>query len=108
MNAFAEGIDIIFTDGNVAEDALWRTGGAGSGVTVRTIRKMPDETVAFGRSRAIMPSVIIAVRVRDVVAPGPGDTVEIDGVLFNIIAQPTRDRSGLVWGCEVVEHSQVQ
>lgn len=100
MNAFSDTIDIIFTDGNVAEDAIWRAGGSGPGLSVRIIRKSPDNVVSFGGSRAVMPTVVIAVRVSDVAAPRSGDTVEIDGSIFDIIAEPTRDSLGAVWGCE--------
>ena len=103
MNAFSDAIDIIFTDGNVVEDAIWRAGGSGPGFPVRIIRKSPDNVVSFGGSRAVMPTVVIAVRVSDVAAPSPGDTVEIDVDIFDIIAEPTRDSSGLVWGCETSE-----
>ena len=108
MSAFSDAIDVIFTDPNVAEDAVWRAGGAEPGFTVRIIRNAPDETVRFGSSRAILPTVIIAVRVRDVARPAPGDTVEIADTRFGIIAEPTKDRAGLVWGCEAIEQSQVQ
>lgn len=105
MSAFSDAIDIIFTDGNVAEDAIWRVGGIGPGFPVRIIRKSPDNVVNFGGSRAVMPTVVIAVRASDVAAPSSGDTVEINLDIFNIIAQPTRDGSGLVWGCEISERT---
>ena len=108
MNAFSDAIDMIFIDPNVAEDAVWRAGGSGPAFTVRIIRNVPDETVRFGSSRAILPTVIIAVRVRDVAQPAAGDTAEIADTRFEIIAQPTKDRAGLVWGCEAIEQSQVQ
>ena len=108
MSAFSDAIDVIFTDPNVAEDAVWRVGGSGPAFAVRIIRNAPDETVRFGTSRAILPTVIIAVRVGDVAQPAPNDTVETAEALFKIIAEPTRDRAGLVWGCEAIEQSQVQ
>lgn len=108
MSAFSDAIDLIFTDGNIGEDALWRAGGSGPAFNVRIIRNAPDETVRFGSSRAILPTVIIAVRVSDVAQPAAGDTVEIADTRFEIIAEPTKDRAGLVWGCEAIEQFQVQ
>lgn len=100
MTIFADVIDALFTDPALAEDAIWRVGGAGTGITVRVIRKSPDEFVGFGSSRAILPSVIIAVRGSQVAAPASGDTVQIGTMMFDIIAQPRRDSLGLIWECE--------
>jgi hypothetical protein len=99
-SAFAAAIDAIFRDTHVAEDALWRAGGAGGGAAVCIVRKSPDEIVGFGSSRAVLPMVLIDVRVSEVALPAAGDTVEIDGDLFDIIGTPTRDGLGLVWTCE--------
>jgi hypothetical protein len=99
-SAFAAAVDAIFRDANVAEDALWRAGGAGDGAVVRVIRKSPDEVVGFGSGRAVMATVLIDVRVAEVASPAAGDTVEIDGGLFAVIGTPVRDSLGLVWTCE--------
>lgn len=98
--AFAAAIDAIFRDRNVAEDALWRAGGAGAGIAVRVIRKSPDEVVGFASSRAVMATVLIDVRAAEVPSPASGDTVEVAGDLFDIIGTPVRDSLGLVWTCE--------
>lgn len=99
-SAFAAAIDAIFRDIHVAEDAVWRAGGADGGITVRVVRKSPDEIVRFGSSRTVLPTVLIDLRVSEVALPAAGDTVEIDGDLFDIIGTPTRDGLGLVWTCE--------
>lgn len=98
--AFGAAIDAIFRDANVAEDALWRAGGAGEGVAVRVIRKSPDEVVGFGSSRTVLPTVLVDVRASEVASPASDDTVEIGGNLFDIIGTPARDNLGLVWTCE--------
>jgi len=103
--AFAAAIDAIFRDGNIAEDALWRAGGLGGGQAVRIVRKSPDELVAFGASRAVMPTVLIDVRASEVASPAARDTAEIDGELFDIIGTPVRDSLGLVWTCEASARS---
>lgn len=99
--AFVAAIDAIFRDANVAEDALWRAGGAGDGTTVRVVRKSPDEVVGFGDSRAVLPTLLIDVRRSDVADPAGGDTVEIGTGVFEIIGTPVLDSLGLVWTCEV-------
>lgn len=105
LSAFSEAIDAIFADENVAEDAIWRAGGAGAGVPVRVIRKSPDEIASFGASRAILLSVIVAVRGSEVASPASGDKVQIGTVVFEIIAEPRRDSLGLVWECECSDHA---
>lgn len=98
--AFAAAIDAIFGDSNMAEDALWRAGGSGPAVPVRVIRRASDAVVGFGDSRALLPSILIDVRRSEVAEPASGDTVEIEGELFEVIAAPVADSFGLVWTCE--------
>jgi hypothetical protein len=44
--------------------------------------------------------MLVDVRRSEVPNPGSGDTVEIDGETFEIIAAPTIDSLRLVWSCE--------
>jgi len=103
--AFAAAIDAIFADRNVGEDALWRSGGAGAGVPVRVIRKSPDAVVSLGDSRAVLPSVLIDVRRSDIAELATGDTFEIAGDLYEVIAAPLSDGLGLVWTCEAAKQA---
>jgi hypothetical protein len=100
MEAFPGAVDALFADRNIGEDALWRTGGSGDGIGVRVIRKSSDKIVGFGDSRAVMPSVLIDVRVSEIAMPAIGDTVEIGTATFEIIAEPVADSLNLVWTCE--------
>lgn len=100
MDAFTAATETLFGDPNIARSALWRTGGVGAGVAVRVITKRPDQMVGFGDSRAVLPAVLIDVRRSEVPEPATGDTVEIDGDLFEIIATPVADSLRLVWTCE--------
>lgn len=100
MDAFAAAIETLFGDPNIARSALWRTVGVGAGLAVRVIAKRPDQVVGFGDSRGVLPAVLIDVRRSEVPDPAPGDTVEIDGDLFEIIATPVADSMRLVWTCE--------
>lgn len=100
MDAFAAATDALFADPNIACDATWRAGGAGSGVSVRVITKQPDQVGSFGDSRAVLPTTLIDMRRSEVSEPATGDTVEINGEVFEIIATPTLDSLRLVWTCE--------
>jgi hypothetical protein len=101
MTAFGAAIDTLFADPALARDALWRLGGTGDGTTVRVIRKRPDQVVGFGDSRAVVPTVLIDVRRVEVPTPASGDTLEIEGEIFAVIATPTIDAERLIWTCEV-------
>lgn len=100
MHLFDQMIDELFADSNMARDATWRAGGAGSGVSVRVVTRRPDQVVGFGDSRTILPTMLIDVRRSEVSEPASGDTVELDGDLLEIIATPMSDSLGLVWTCE--------
>lgn len=106
MTAIEMALEALFSDPNIACDAVWRSGGAGAGTGVRVITKKPDQVVGFGDSRAILPAVLIDVRRSEVQDPATGDTVEIPGSspgtgeLFEIIATPVADSLRLVWTCE--------
>lgn len=99
-DVFAAATDALFADPNIARDALWRAGGAGNGVSVRIITKRPDQVGSFGDSRAVLPTTLIDVRRSEISEPASGDTIEIEGDLFEIIATPTIDSLRLVWTCE--------
>lgn len=100
MNALEMAVDVLFADPNLSRDALWHAGGAGDGTAVRIIRKRPDQVVGFGDSRAVLPTVLIDVRQSEVPNPASGDTLEIEGETFTIIATPTIDAERLIWTCE--------
>lgn len=100
MNAIELAIAALFADPNLGRDAVWRAGGAGDGSAVRVIRKRPDQVVGFGDSRAVMPTVLIDVRRAEVPNPASGDTLEIEGETFAVIATPTIDAERLIWTCE--------
>lgn len=101
MNALEMALEALFSDPNLGSDALWRAGGAGDGAAVRVIRKRPDQVVGFGDNRAVVPpTVLIDVRRTEVPMPASGDTVEIEGETFAVIATPTIDAERLIWTCE--------
>ncbi len=100
MTAFAIAATAMFRDSNIAVDALYRPGGIGSVVAIRVIRSAPDQVAAFGEGRFVTDTVLIAVRVADAPGLGPGDTIEVDGVVFGVRADPVRDADRLVWSVE--------
>ncbi len=97
MNAFAAAIDRIFADTNMAVDALWFAGGTGPGVSVRVIRKSPDEITPFGAARILSETTLLDARVADLPTPAPGDLIRIGLEDFLLQGEPKLDRERLIW-----------
>ena len=97
MNAFATAMNMIFTDPNMAMDAIWFTGGTGPGVAIRVIRKSPDEITPFGAGRIQSETTQIDARVADMPTPASGDLIRIGQEDFILQGEPKLDRERLIW-----------
>jgi hypothetical protein len=97
MNAFATAMNMIFADANMAVDALWLAGGTGPGVSVRVIRKSPDEITPFGAGRILSETTMLDARVADMPTPAPGDLIRIGAEDFLVQGEPKADRERLIW-----------
>ena len=97
MNAFSTAIDRIFTDANMAVDAFWLVGGIGPGVSVRVIRKSPDEIAPFGAGRILSETTLLEARIADLPTPVPGDLIQIGSESFILQGEPKLDRERLIW-----------
>lgn len=97
MNAFATSMNMIFADANMAVDALWLAGGTGPGVSVRVIRKSPDEITPFGAGRILSETTMLDARVADMPTPAPGDLIRIGAEDFLVQGEPKADRERLIW-----------
>ena len=97
MNAFATAMNMIFTDPNMAVDAIWFAGGAGPGIAVRVIRKSPDEVTSFGAGRILSETTMLDARIVDMPTPAPGDLIRIGLEDFILQGEPKLDRERLIW-----------
>ena len=97
MNAFATAMNMIFTDPNMAVDAIWFAGGTGPGVSVRVIRKSPDEVTPFGAGRILSETTMLDARILDMPTPAPGDLIRIGLEDFILQGEPKLDRERLIW-----------
>jgi len=100
MSVFAAAVDAMFADATMARDALYRAGGTGAGVTVRVIRRAPDEIGRFGEARFVAETMFLDLRVSEAPGLAVGDTLEIDGEVLEVRSEPVRDRERLVWTVE--------
>lgn len=100
MSAFDFGIDMIFTDPNLALDAVWHPAGSGTGQPVRVIRRAPDRIGNFGEARFVVDSVILDLRTSEVALLARGDVVDIGADRFEIMSDPLRDSEQLIWSAD--------
>lgn len=101
MSIFAEAIDNLFADPNLARDAIWRAGGTGAPVTVRIVLRQPDRIGGFGETRLLAATTVIEVRTVETPELAEGDGFEIGGETFVVQGEPVRDSERLVWTAEL-------
>jgi len=100
VSVFAEAIDDLFADPNLAVDAIY-TPPEGEGVACRIMLRRPDETVEFGGSKLVVGSVLIEVRTSEIATPAKGGTFTVGDTTYAISAVPRRpDPDRLMWRCE--------
>ena len=96
MTAFAAVVDALFADPNIGREAIYTSEG-GAPVVVRVVSRQADAITDFGDARLWSETTRIDLRVAEVLAPRPGDRLEIDGEAFLIQGEPVCDRERLVW-----------
>ncbi len=96
MTAFAAAIDGLFADGNIARDAVYIADG-GDPQLIRVVTRRADEVTSFGEARLWSETTRVDLRVAEVSAPRPGDSIEIEGEAFLIQGESVRDRERLIW-----------
>ncbi len=101
MNAVKAAIDALFTDPNIASDAVYRVQGTGNPQTVRIVTRRPDEVLDFGDSHVVTATTIAELRASELPDPQAGDTLEIAGDLFIIQGTPRRDSERLIWSLDL-------
>lgn len=102
MNAFAAANDILFENSHLALDAVWKAGGAGSGVTVRVVLSTPDEAMEWRETRIVAGAVILDVRMSEIPTLAKGDTftVAARSATYVVSGDPRRDDLHLTWRAE--------
>lgn len=97
MTAFAAALGALFGDPHLSLPARWRAGGVGDGVPLRVMRRAPDEIVPWRDARAVVDTVFFDVRISDAPGLAAGDTLEIDGAVFEVLGDPERDAERTIW-----------
>ena len=95
MNAFNTAIVSLFTDPNLAVDAIYAPTAGGS-KSVRVITRT-DLIQNFGQSVIESPSLVLVAQVADCPSLVQGDQFTIAGVIYTVQGQPRRNAERLVW-----------
>ena len=97
MSAFDMAIEDLFADPNIAQTAIYRTGGNGDGISVRVIARQPDRDIEFGDINIHTATTVFEIMVSAIADPAEGDTITMDGETFIIQGEPRRDAERLIW-----------
>lgn len=97
MTAFDAGLVALFSDPHLGLTALYRASGVGDGVPVRTMRRAPDEVVPYREGRFVVETVRFDLRIAEVPMVAAGDTLELNGLVFVVLGEPTRDSERTIW-----------
>ena len=96
MSAFQEMIDALFSNSSLARDVLY-TPVAGTARTLRAVIKSPDRIVDVREMAIHTPTLVVDVRVSDVLDPNEGDTLSIGALTYVVQGEPVRDTENLIW-----------
>ena len=77
MSTFALAVDAMFNDPNMAEDAIWRAGGATEGLPVRIRYRSPEGIVGLQGNQFDLNAMLLDIRLSEVAAPAEGDAVDV-------------------------------
>ena len=101
MTAFAAAIDRLFTDPELAGDALYRPGDSGPDGPVLVVLVRPDRVGSFGETRIASAAALLEVRRSEVPSPAAGDSFEVDSERLLVQGEPLADAERLLWTIEL-------
>ncbi|MBN2629401.1 MAG: hypothetical protein JXR75_02535 [Rhodobacteraceae bacterium] len=101
MNVFAAAMDRIYANPSMATAAVWISATTSEERPIRVIRRAPDRITDFGAGRFISDSMMVDVRVSDLLDPRTGDLIVIGTDSFTIQGEPVRDRERLIWSLDL-------
>ena len=88
----------------LGEDATF-TATVGQPLTVRAVRRQPDEILDVASSRIHTATDIFLLRVAEVANPKAGDALQLGTESFVIQGEPRLEQHGLVWQIDGIVNS---
>ena len=101
MNVFAAAMDRIYANPSMAVAAIWISATTSEERPIRVIRRAPDRISEFGAGRFVSDTMMVDVRVSDMLDPRTGDLIVIGVDSFTIQGEPVRDRERLIWSLDL-------
>ncbi|EME69923.1 hypothetical protein H261_10979 [Paramagnetospirillum caucaseum] len=95
MTAFADAIDDLFADPNMAVTVSYQ------GRSIRALVRRPDRDIEFSDVTVHTSTAVFEIRRREVPAPQAGDVIVHDGDSFVVQGEPRLDAERLVWTIDV-------
>ena len=95
MSAFADAIDDLFADPNMAVAVTYQVS------PVRALVRRPDREIEFSDITVQTSTAVFEIRRREVPAPQAGDVIVHDGDSFVVQGEPRQDAVRLVWTIDV-------
>jgi hypothetical protein len=91
MSAFADALDDLFADPNMAVTVSYQ------GRPVCALVRRPDREMEFSDITVHTSTAMFEIRRRDVPAPQAGDIIHHDGDNFVVQGEPRLDTERLIW-----------
>ncbi|OAN51170.1 hypothetical protein A6A05_11150 [Magnetospirillum moscoviense] len=95
MSAFADALDDLFADPNMAVTVTYQ------GWSIRALVRRPDRDIEFSDITVQTSTAVFDIRRREVPAPQAGDVIVHDGDSFVVQGEPRLDAERLVWTIDV-------
>ena len=91
MTAFADALDDLFTDPNMAVAVSYQ------GQSIRALVRRPDCDIEFSDITVQTSTAVFEIRRREVLAPLAGNIIVHDGDSFVVQGEPRLDAERLIW-----------
>ncbi len=95
MTAFADALDDLFADPNMAVTVTYQ------GRSIRALVRRPDRDIEFSDITVHAGTAVFEIRRRDIPAPQAGDIIHHDGDNFVVQGEPRLDAERLAWTINV-------
>jgi len=94
MSAFADAVDDLFADPNLAVTVSYQ------GRSIRALVRRPDRDIEFSDITVHTGTALFEIRRREVPAPQAGDVIIHDGDSFVVQGEPRLDAERLIWNLD--------